>query len=684
MSTLITLGVIAVLMLLLAIPGIPAAILISRGKTLAVAPTVALGLFLGLGIELAIVLGLVHFGAYTSPIFALAITVLSIGLWAAVLARPPRMLRPTFTPPGSAVAVIMGAAVLLRTDPIYFIYQTADFGEYVNRANVVASGGTFGAWFLNLFPATLSVPSLIFGSIHTVDAMPVLGLLLVIGIAAISHKLDFPPWATVVAAFIAAFHIVPVWFSEFPASEMLFAVLLTGVLVILTFAVAERSTTAALMAGSFGFLLAVARANAMLLAPVIVLASIAAIVLTDKDSAKIVTRFIWSFFAASLVGFFYDITFNFPYFVESQLGLFFPESVTEAVARLQNPLIAIGAGIALGVIVASMIALAYGIANRQNLARRLSVLMPPILLAVLFVFIARRALTQSYVSPAGQILILGPVVIGLAIAGVIIGAFLLPRMSSERRITYWIATVTAIAFAGLQAVRLDLALNNVAPYFLYWQRYYMSEIFPVAVILLLWPLEILMTRSMGFVRSDRLRRLAPAAVAVLAMSVIGIEAVGPNLAVASGSMFRDSYETIAELDQLTSDPPDAPIIYIGSNDLPDGWFWPNTSRIVALPLADTFGRQVVGIQKPREQDLEPSEAELNRILDALGVDTVYLISDRESSPDEAVYTSTDWAVSQVGAVDVTIERLVWDSDTAVRDQRYVSTTLRLLVYRFVR
>ncbi len=70
--------------------------------------------------------------------------------------------------------------MLLRTDPIYFIYQTADFGEYVNRANRIAAGGPFGEWFLDLFPATLSVPSLIFGSIHTVDAMPLLGLLVVL------------------------------------------------------------------------------------------------------------------------------------------------------------------------------------------------------------------------------------------------------------------------------------------------------------------------------------------------------------------------------------------------------------------------------------------------------------------------------------------------------------------------
>ncbi|GMR02962.1 MAG: hypothetical protein BMS9Abin20_1318 [Acidimicrobiia bacterium] len=684
MSTLITLGVVAALAVALAIPGIPAAILMGRRRTLHIAPTIALGLFLGLGIVLVIVVGLVHLDAYTTPIFVVVLAAVSAGLWLGALVTRPTIRRPKFTPAGAVLGIVVTAGMFLRTDPIYFIYQTADFGEYVNRANSVAAGGSFGEWFLNLFPAALSVPSLIFGSIHTVDAMPLLGLLLVIGIAAISHRLGFPPWATVVAAFIASFHIVPVWFSEFPASEMLSAVLLTGMLVVLAAAITERSTAAAVAAGSFGFLLAIARANAMLLAPIVVLASITAIMLIDKEALKTTTRFIWAFFAASIVGFFYDITFNFPYFVEFQLGLFFPDSMIRAVARLRDPLVAIAVGIILGAAVWGLIVAARWISDRQNLARWLSTYLPLGLLAGVFVFIAVRALSGNYTSPGGKILILGPVLLVLAIAGVVMGAFARHRMPPERWVVYWIATVAAVAFAGLQAVRLGLPVNEAAPYFLYWQRYYVSEVFPIAVVLALWPLELLIAGAGRFVHAQRWRRLAPVAAAVFVMALVGVEALGPNVTVASGTMFKDSYETIAELDRLTSDPPNAPIIYIGSNNLPEGWFWVNTSRLIALPLAETFGRRLVANDEPREPDLQPTDIGLVDILTMLDTDTVYLITDLEAVPDGTVLAANGWEMSEAGAVNVTIERLPWERDKTASEQRYVSTTLELQVYKLTR
>jgi hypothetical protein len=579
------------------------------------------------------------------------------------------------------MAVIVGAAVFLRTDPIYFIYQTADFGEYVNRANVVAAGGSFGDWFLNLFPAVLSVPSLIFGANHTVDAMPLLGLLLVVGIPAISHKLGFPPWTTVAAAFIAAFHIMPVWFSEFPASEMISAVLLTGMLLVLATAVADRSTVAAIVAGSFGFLLATARINATLLAPIVVLSCIAAVTLIDKDSVRTTTRFIWAFFTTSLLGFLYDITFSSPYFVEFQLRFFFPQSVTDAVARLRNPLVAIGVGVILGVALWGIMAVAQRNADRRNAGRWVSTYVPLSLLIGLFLFIAWRALSGSFAAPAGKVLILGPVLISFAIAGVLMGALRQHRMPPERRIVYLIATVAVIAFVALQSIRLGLPDHDVAPYFLYWHRYYVSEIFPIAVVLALWPLEMLMTRTWKVPRPDRWLRMAPVTVAIVFMALIGVEALGPNLAVASGSMFEDAYETIADLDRLTSDPADSPIVYLGSNGLPEGWIWGNTARLIALPLEETFGRLVVGNRGPREPDLQLSELQLVGILQSFGVDTVYLITDSQTVPDGALLAERGWTVSDIGVVKIPIYRLPWDRDKSASEQRYVSNDFYLHVSR---
>ena len=684
MSTLNTLGIVAALAVLLAIPGIPAAIIVDRRRPLSIAPTLVLAQFLGLGVVLTIVLGLVQFDVFTTPAFAGATIVITTGLWAGALRSSPSFHLPKATLAGGAMAVIVGGAVFLRTDPIYFIYQTADFGEYVNRANRIAAGGGFGEWFLDLFPAALAVPSLIFGSIHTVDIMPLLGLLVIGGIAAISDRLGFSSWITVAVAFVAAFHILPVWYSEFPASETLSAVLLVGMLLALVTAVTDESTLAAVVAGSFGFFLAVARANAVLLAPIVLLAAITALILMDKRGAKTTTTFIGAFFVASTAGFLYDIHFSYPYFVDFQLGLFFPSQVIRAVTALQNPGVAALAAVFAGAVTWALVALARWIASREDLARRLSAILPLAALSVLAAFIIFRAISGDYTSPAGKILILGPLLIGLTIAGIVMGSFDLSRSRPERRVVYWIATLGVIAFVGLQSMRLGLPNNDVAPYYLYWQRYYMSEVFPLALLLALRPMEWLMDWISAAMPNERWKRIAPITVVVGVMLVIGIEAIGPNLAVASGTMFDESYEVIAELDDMTSDPEDAPIVYLGSNEFPEGWFWLNTSRLVALPLQETFGRDVVGNQGPREPDLHLTTEELTGLINSFDVNRVFVITDLQTVPDGEILASRGWDMRWVGDVDVTIERLPWVRGTNLSEQQYATTTLELQVYEMNR
>lgn len=684
MSTLNTLGVVATLVALVTISGLPAAILVDRRRPLRVAQTLALAQFLGLGIVLVVVLGLVHFGMFTVPWLMTAIIIVTAGLTVGAVRSTPQIRPPRFTLAGGVTAIIIGAAALLRTDPIYFIYETADFGEYVNRANRIAAGDPFGEWLLNLFPAALSVPGLIFGSIHTTDLMPVLGLLLIVGIAAISDRLAFSPWITATVTFVSAFHILPVWYSELPASETLFAVLLVGMVLLLVTAVVEAATAGAVIAGGFGFLLAIGRANAVLLAPVVVAAAIISIVALDKRSARTTIGFIASFFVASSAGFFYDLTFNSPYFVDHQLGLFFPSSVLEAVALLSNPFVAVVVTATGGLFLWGLVHAARWIARRAAFARRLSTVLPLSLLAGLALFIGLRALSGDYASPGGKILVLGPLLFVLTIAGILLGAFDRSTDHPERRSVYWIATFVVIAFTALQAVRVDLPDNDVAPYFLYWQRYYLSEIFPLALLLSLLSLERLTDAVVRFVPGERVRRLAAVAVAVVMMAIVGIEAIAPNLAIASGSMFDTSYESIADLDRMTSEPEDALIIYLGSGDLPEGWFWPNTSRLVALPLSETFGRDVIGLRSPREPDLRLSGDELANLLDTKEPDRIYLITDYFEQPDTDALASRGWDAHLIGSVEVTIVRLPWDADTRAEDQRYVTTTLDLDVYEMNR
>ena len=312
---------------------------------------------------------------------------------------------------------ILGGAIVLRTDPIYFIYETADFGGYVNIANQLAGGGSFGGWFLNLFPAGLSIPAVLFGTAHTVALMPLLGLLLIVGLAAVSRTLGFSPWTIVTVAFITAFHIVPVWFSEFPASETLAAVLLVGLVLLLSTAIRIHSTTMAYVAGSFGFFLGISRMNSLLLAPVIVFAAIAAMTVMNKEDARIATRFLSVFYASTVVGFFYNLTYS-PRYFTFQLDLFFPESVSNAVADLSNPMLTIALAVVVGAIGFGAIALARWLSAHQDLAWRLSVAASVGVVVGLMAFILIRALSGNYAAPAGKVMILGFLVVGLALGGV--------------------------------------------------------------------------------------------------------------------------------------------------------------------------------------------------------------------------------------------------------------------------
>lgn len=116
--------------------------------------------------------------------------------------------------------------------------------------------------------------------------------------------------------------------------------------------------------------------NSILLVPIVLLATVVALVLMNEKASRIVSRFIGVFFAASYVGLFYNIRFSSPYFVDDQLGLFFPDFVPRAVDRLGNPLIAVGIGCVFGALVWGLIALARTIASKPGLARRASSFLP--------------------------------------------------------------------------------------------------------------------------------------------------------------------------------------------------------------------------------------------------------------------------------------------------------------------
>ena len=78
-------------------------------------------------------------------------------------------------------------------------------------------------------------------------------------------------------------------------------------------------------------------------------------------------------------------------------------------------------------------------------------------------------------------------------------------------------------------------------------------------------------------------------------------------------LFGHSYAALQSLDRITRDPRDGPIVYSGSKSVPYRWFYPNTYRAFALPLEQSFDREVFGIPPRglgRDAVYDPTEARI--------------------------------------------------------------------------
>lgn len=76
--------------------------------------------------------------------------------------------------------------------------------------------------------------------------------------------------------------------------------------------------------------------------------------------------------------------------------------------------------------------------------------------------------------------------------------------------------------------------------------------------------------------------------------------------------------------------------------------------------------------------------QLGELLAEVDVDRVFVVTDAETVPDAGALATTGWDVVDVGSLELTIERLPWLPDTGPGDQRYVSTTLGLMVFEVTR
>jgi hypothetical protein len=483
------------------------------------------------------------------------------------------------------------------------------------------------------------------------------------------------PLARVVLAVVFAIGVVPVWFSNFPASETPYALLGLALVLFLVTAVQSRHVPTAVVGGAvFAFLLMLMRGNAVLLFPVLVAALLVSAPFVGGAAFRVLAAFTASATAGLYAGFVYNARYNHPYFIDFQMPQFLPDRVWHRFADMGHLTPALWKGAVLAVAMAVVLAVAR-LVNRRLASRGDDPWVRRARAAVLPVALLVGALALVWPLDAGGLLegfgrydgavqaliIVGFVGAWIAFAG---------RLDDHVRIAVVFLALVAEAFALLHAYRFEEP--RYAAYFLYWDRYLWSDFFPAAMILA--------ALGIGVVESGW-RRLGVGRVLTGAIAVV-VAVAGVGSLWAAGSVARqhrfmgDAYGTLARVSDLSAG---MPIVYSGivPADMPKAMGHPNTYRMFAQPLVETFGRKVYGIDQlsATGADPRPTMAELVEAMRAEGLSKVAFVEvvAPNRMPLATAEPPSTLSVRTLGTVGITVpmlDRPAWRQPTAWRIARF--------------
>jgi hypothetical protein len=552
---------------------------------------------------------------------------------------------------GAAVVmiVLVGIALALRQGPSYFIFETGDMGEYVNAANVLAHVGKLSASFPHGFTVFLGGTNLLFGQAHTVAAVPALGVGLVLGAFAYSRAVGLHLVAALGIAALVVAHPVTVWFSLFPVSESLYAVMLIAALYFVVQARATRSNAHAVLGGLTVGLMLIVRGNAMLLAPIVVLVLLGSAAIDDERKVRVQRVFTVVALLALSASYAYDLHYPRTYFVQTQLRGMVPHAVFKIADRaklfdVSIPLVlAVAAGLAavLGLTVLVTRYVRPKVVDRPEQFWRVAygVLVGGTFVALIF---------MHHGGLVDATLRWGPVLVLLTLAG--LAAVLVRPGKYLDGVNGWFLLLVTCSYTLLFAARVKISMPHA--YYLYYDRYLFSEVLPAALVLAAIGLHLLVD---GFEQARTLATRARTAtrVAIVVLCVVAAVAFVPNLKethrITRYPLFGDSYQALHRLDSLTRTEGTGAIVYSAPATPPAGWFFQNTYRAFALPLGLTFGRSVVGMPgDPFAQDLQFDPASARARLRAAGFARGYLVALR--APGATPITSSP-GTKYLGTVD---------------------------------
>jgi hypothetical protein len=286
--------------------------------------------------------------------------------------------------------------------------------------------------------------------------------------------------------------------------------------------------------------------------------------------------------------------------------------------------------------------------------------------------------------PYGHLLVIGSLLIAVSIAGAFV-VLRFPLRSVERTHTGLLAWLLFAAFVAFQAIRLSTPHNVNAPWFLYWQRYYLSEVLPSALVLAAFFFDWMLDRFSARTEARSSSRLmGQVAVVILAVAIIASSFTG-TISAASTPMFEDARKEIESVALAAEDAMDLAgsdrIYWFAASDERIFSFWPNTHRPIALPLHETFeisvliGNAHVSTLLPTSPDEELGCASLVELTSS-GSAAIAVAASRALAPGE-VRAVCDGRidVQPSGVAIVSVERTGWIASAPVDRQPVVVDTV---------
>jgi hypothetical protein len=512
---------------------------------------------------------------------------------------PARPGRPSWILVGLWVAII-AVAVLLRLHDSTFLPWVGDMGAYVNWANEFVRLGELKASWPPIFPVFLGISTAIFGTAGTTSGIAWCGFLLLGAVVRVLGLLHVGRWVVAGVTGALALNVHAIWYSYFPSSESLNApVFLTWIALLIATLRAERRdlppllVLTALVMLHLGLLRG---SGSFLLAPLLIVAVLAVLIPVWRTWAPR----LWLGFIASLVGaevsIWYGISVIPRYFIDMQLRMLTPASLFTAAdsAGVFDP-----GPIMLGMLVA-VLAIAFAglawsrraVARRQNGGETATTRLAWVAAGALAAGIALEGIVGANVwfilARSGLWIVIGAILGLIAIA--------------RRRTTTDV--VPAVALLALSAMILiafhtnRLGNNRSHSFFMYWDRYLVSEVIPALVVVagvgIAWLATALAPRLRA-VRMPRWRAL-PALLVAAGVVLSALPSIPILARETTGTYMAGAYEFEQRL-MSHADRDDALMWSATAHGYAPGFFFPNTWMAFAIPMVRSFGYEFLNVDQ---------------------------------------------------------------------------------------